>query len=322
MKINETLSRREFAKRSAMGLLSTLPVLSLPGSFQADDFVADSNLKMYVFSKHLQFLNYRDMCEAVKEIGFDGIDLTVRPGGHVSPDKVADELPEATEVMRSFGISSEMITTKVMDPKNPIDINVLKTASQEGVLLYRMGWYKYTDQYSLEESTKIFRKSMKALARLNKKLGLRGMYQNHSGNFMGAAIWDLHYILRGIAKEEIGCQYDLMHATVEGGLDWEIGLRLIEDRIHSLAIKDFKWAKVNGKWKPIKTPLGEGMVNFERCFSILKKSNINVPVTMHFEYDLGGAEHGNRKLSVDQKEVFNKMKKDLVFLRDMWEKVN
>ncbi len=305
-----------------MGALSTLPILNLQSAFQANDFTSESDLKVYVFSKHLQFLNYRDMCEAAKEIGFDGIDLTVRPGGHVSPEKVGDQLPEAVEALRSFGLSSEMITTNVMDSKDPIDIKVLETASQEGIQLYRMGWYKYSEQVSLKESTKAFRKQMKALARLNNKLGLCGMYQNHSGNFMGAAIWDLHHILRGIAKEKIGCQYDLMHATVEGGLEWEIGLRLIENRIHSLALKDFKWAKVNGNWKPTKTPLGEGMVNFDRCFSILKKSNIHVPVTMHFEYDLGGAEHGDKKLTVDHTVVFNKMKKDLKFLRDKWEKAS
>ena len=78
--------------------------------------------------------------------------------------------------------------------------------------------------------------------------------------------------------------------------------------------------KVDGKWKPVNTPLGEGMVNFDSYFSLLKKYKINVPVSLHLEYDLGGAEHGDSKITLDRTEVFNAMKKDLAFLRNAWEK--
>lgn len=37
-------------------------------------------LKICIFSKHLQRLNYNDMASLAAEIGFEGIDLTIRPG--------------------------------------------------------------------------------------------------------------------------------------------------------------------------------------------------------------------------------------------------
>ena len=37
----------------------------------------DTSLDIHIFSKHLQFLNYRDMADAARTLGFDGIDLTV-----------------------------------------------------------------------------------------------------------------------------------------------------------------------------------------------------------------------------------------------------
>ncbi|MEM9984789.1 MAG: sugar phosphate isomerase/epimerase, partial [Bacteroidota bacterium] len=46
-------------------------------------------LEVHLFSKHLQFLGYRAMAEKATELGFAGLDLTVRPNGHVSPEKVA-----------------------------------------------------------------------------------------------------------------------------------------------------------------------------------------------------------------------------------------
>ena len=65
--------------------------------------------RIHVFSKHLQWLDYRGMAEAAAEIGFDGVDLTVRPRGHVLPERVEDDLPRAVEAVRQAGLRVEMI---------------------------------------------------------------------------------------------------------------------------------------------------------------------------------------------------------------------
>jgi sugar phosphate isomerase/epimerase len=118
----------------------------------------------------------------------------------------------------------------------------------------------------------------------------------------------------------MGSQYDIRHAVIEGGESWELGLRRINQYINSIVIKDVKWGNVDGKWQPINVPLGEGMVDFNRYFSLLKKYQINVPVSLHVEYDLGGAEKGKNKITIPKKEVFKRIKKDLVFLKEAWEK--
>lgn len=108
-----------------------------------------------------------------------------------------------------------------------------------------------------------------------------------------------------------------MHATVEGGKNWEVGFELIKGYINSIVLKDFIWAKKNGKWAVQYVPMGEGMVDFKRFFSLLKAHKINVPFSIHVEYDLGGAEHGgNPKIS--HKEVFKSIKKDLDFARQAY----
>jgi len=55
--------------------------------------------KISIFSKHLQWLDYKEMANVLHEIGFDGADLTVRPGGHVLPDRVEEDLPKAAEAL-------------------------------------------------------------------------------------------------------------------------------------------------------------------------------------------------------------------------------
>jgi sugar phosphate isomerase/epimerase len=262
------------------------------------------------------------MAEATAEMGFDGLDLTVRSKGHVFPERVGDDLPMAIGAIKKFRLTPKMMTTNIIDATDTTSLHVLETAANLGITHYRTGWLSYPEHRTIQESQAIYGQQFKSLELTNQKLGLIGCYQNHAGNHVGAPIWDLAHLLAATENRHFGCQYDIRHAVVEGGSSWELGLRLIRPFIKSIVIKDFKWGKVNGEWKPVNTPLGKGMVGFERYFSLLKKYNINVPISLHLEYDLGGAEHGASKIDIDQKEVFKQMKTDLAFLKETWEKAH
>ena len=315
---SENYSRREFAKLSAMAL-SAIPFMSFANPLLQNSFLTSENdLNVHLFSKHLQFLNYNDMSAAAVEMGFDGLDLTVRRKGHVLPTRVSEDLPKAVEAMKKFGLKPKMMSTNVWDAHDTTNINVLETASKLGFSHYRTDWLKYPEEITITESQAIFGKNAKELELLNKKLGLIGGYQNNSGKNVGAPVWDLLPILEETEGKFMGSQYDIRHAVIEGGESWELGLRRIKPYINSIVLKDVKWGIVDGKWQPINVPLGEGMVDFNRYFSLLKKYKINVPVSLHVEYDLGGAEKGSSKITIPKKEVFKRIKKDLVFLKEAW----
>jgi sugar phosphate isomerase/epimerase len=314
----QKISRRNFTKLSAAAA-GSVPLMSFNSTLLAPILKPKEELEVNLFSKHLQFLDYNEMAAATAEMGFNGIDLTVRPKGHVIPEMVATDLPKAITAMKKYGINPKMMTTNVWDATQQEQKAVLETASSLGVTHYRTGWLKYPEDKTITESQITFGQQAAALELVNKSLGLIGCYQNHAGKHVGAPIWDLPAILSATNNENMGCQYDIRHAVVEGGNSWELGLRQIKPYIKSIVIKDFKWGQVDGKWKPINTPLGEGMVDFNRYFSLLKKYDINVPISLHLEYDLGGAEHGATKLTIDKKEVFSKMKKDLNFLKETWQ---
>ena len=316
------MKRRDFINQTALASSTFF----IPGTgiaenlFSTKDLV-NKNLEVHLFSKHLQFLNYKDMSEASKEMGFDGVDLTVRPKGHVLPEHVINNLPKATEAMKSFDLIPKMFSSNVIDANNEIHKTVLKTAHQLGYEFYRTAWVKYKTDDDIVETVKNANKQFIDLSLLNKEIGIKGGYHNHSGHYVGSALWDLQKALEGVTTSHLGCQYDIMHATVEGGENWEIGFNLIKPFINTLVIKDFKWGIVNGKWKRIFTPLGEGMVDFNRYFELLKQNNINVPISIHVEYDLGGAEKGGIP-NISNKEVFKRIKHDLDFVRRMWNEMN
>ncbi len=145
------------------------------------------------------------------------------------------------------------------------------------------------------------------------------MYQNHSGegNF-GASVWDIYLASRDLDPDELGIQFDVRHATTEGGRNWPDNYGLLKPQIRSLAIKDFKWAEVDEKWKLVNTPMGQGMVDFKRYFRMLKDAGVNYPITLHCEHDLGGAEKGKKNPTIPKEEILAAIKQDVDIIRKIW----
>jgi sugar phosphate isomerase/epimerase len=233
----------------------------------------------------------------------------------VLPERVVEDLPKAVTAIRNAGMNVYMITTAIKNADDPITESVLKTASKLGIRHYRMGYFNYDDQISIEENLAGIKNQLSKLALLNKKYSIQGEYQNHSGVYFGAPIWDLHSVLKQINSPWIGSQYDINHATVEGANTWPIGFKLLKPYIKSIDIKDYYWVKKEGKWEIEYAPLGEGMVKFKEYFSLLKRYNLSVPISIHYEYPLGGAEHGARNLTIRKEDAVAAMKSDLIYLK-------
>ncbi|MBD5779526.1 TIM barrel protein [Pelagicoccus sp. NFK12] len=305
-------NRRDFIKAGTLLAVST----ALPGRSAAQP--QSQTPKLNLFSKHLQFLDYQAMAEAAKEIGFQGVDLTVRPGGHVEPEKVETDLPRAVEACHRQGLETVMMTTAVDDAEDTLDQAVLRTAAKCGITHYRMNWFRYENDKPLPETLSAYQMRIQKLDALNEELGLVGCYQNHAGTLVGASLWEVWQLLQGSSPEHFGAQYDIRHATVEGGRSWTNGFRLIQDRIRTLVMKDFKWVKREGRTQLLNTPLGEGMVDFPHYFKLLKETQIDVPISLHFEYDLGGAEKGRRQIERSPDFVFDAMRKDIATFERLW----
>lgn len=326
-------TRRKFIEKTVLtaagvtaginsGLLKGATTPSGIHSHSSAGIVDADAFKICIFSKHLHWLDYQGMAKVIAELGFDGADLTVRPGGHVLPENVETDLPKAVEVLAKEGKKVYMITTSVIDADDPLSEKVLKTASSLGIKHYRTGYLFYNEKNEVRSDVAKFTQQLTRLAALNAKYSISGEYQNHSGNYgqgisFGAPIWDLATALETINSPWLGSQYDVYHATVEGANVWTVGLSLIRQHIRSSDIKDFKWMEADGKVRSVTVPLGEGMVDFKKYFALLKEYKVNVPLSMHFEYPLGGSENGSKELTMKKDDVLAAMKKDLAFLKNI-----
>lgn len=270
-----------------------------------------------VFTKPLQWLDYDGVAETAAEAGFNGLDIPVRPGGHVLAERVADDLPRAVEAARKAGLVVPMITTAVAGADQPHTEAILKTASQLGIGYYRLGWLNYRNDWDPAKSVEQYRSVFRDLAQLNGHYRIHGAYQNHAGTRVGAPLWDLWLLVRDLDPRWIGVQYDIRHATVEGGQSWPLGLRLLTSHIRTTDIKDFVWDKgANGKWLPRTVPLGEGMVDFPAYFKLVRELGIGGPTSVHFEYPpLEGK--SDLPAPARRRQAVELMRKDLGRLRAM-----
>jgi len=269
-----------------------------------------------VFTKCLQFLDYDRLGGAIAQAGFDGADLSVRAAGHVLPENVQVDLPKAIKALQKSGITVPMMVTGINHADDPGIEKILGTASGLGVRHYRMGYLNYDPAKPIQENLDGHKRTIEKLEKVNRKFGIHGEYQNHSGTRVGAAVWDTYWILKDSDPAYIGSQYDIRHAVCEGGKSWPLGMKLLAPWIKTTAIKDFLWKKENGKWQILDVPLGEGMVDYDAYLKEYSTLGIKGPVSIHYEYDLGGAELGktNPKMGLDEISVY--LKKDLNWLKN------
>lgn len=303
-------NRREFISTMAAAgtALMSVDAFSVQGQ-QA------SNYPIRLFSKPIDAYDFSFMCEVTSRCGIGGFDMTVRPGGKIEPAKVETDIPKLVEECKKYNLAFDMMVTGILSASDPFTERILKTASSSGIRFYRFGWADYDLKAGIMESVKKYHQELVKLTDINKKYRIAGSYQNHAGPRLGGPVWDLYELLRDLPREFTGSQYDVRHAMVEGTNTWLLGMRLIADKINTLAIKDFTWQTVKGKPEAVTVPMGEGMVNWDSFFTIVKELKIQAPLTLHIEYPL--LENGEEKLALKQQQdiIVRKIKKDTDFLK-------
>ncbi|HET6407750.1 MAG TPA: sugar phosphate isomerase/epimerase family protein [Chthoniobacteraceae bacterium] len=257
------------------------------------------------FTKPFQKASFDRTAEIVSEIGWSGIELPLRAKGQIEPERVEEELPRLVDTLRKRNLTVGVITTDIVGADSPHTEKVLRTAKALGITRYRPGYYRYDSKVSPQKQLAELKPRVRELAALNRQLGVRAGFQNHSGaGMIGCAVWDLFELIRDLDPADIGVSFDIGHATLEGGSSWPVEARLIEPWLVAVYVKDFSWQRgakgFEAKWGP----LGEGMIRPE-FFDWLRKSSFRGPISLHVEY-----------ISGDTPENLTQMKRDQARLRE------
>ncbi len=263
-------------------------------------------------------LDWKELAVQTRAAGFEGIDLTVRPGGHVLPERATTDLPAAVDTIRAAGLTVPMITTGLTAATEPTAIPIVSTAGRLGIPFFQTGYYKYQyrqPQAEMEAAVGQFA----TLASLGARSGIVAGFHNHCGN-IGGAIADVAPALEKLDPKwakYYGYYFDVRHAVCEGGAEgWRLAFHLAAPRLKMIAVKDFYWergakrADGSTAWRQVNCPLGEGMVDWRLFTRLLREIGWKGPVSLHLEYPIPGKN--------DQEKLENTLmaaRRDLTFLK-------
>ncbi len=221
------MDRRQFLQISAATTLAS-SALAKSSIAQSTPATEPKKLKVDIFSRHLQWLRTADeVAEAATEMGFDGVDIAVRPYPcHVDPEKVAEDLPPFVNTIRKHGLEVVSITAPITDASSRHVEEILQTASSLGITHYWWGTFRYIEGKSVMQQLDELKPRVAGLAALSAKYKMTAMYHTFGGASVGASIWDLLYVLRNFDPTQVGFYYDMGHMIVAGADGtWATNLR-------------------------------------------------------------------------------------------------
>ena len=274
-------------------------------------------MKLMMFSKPLQTMSIAEAGRVIRDLGFEGVDLTVRPGGHVLPEDVRDSLPVAVRTLADLGLQVPLITTAITAADEPYAADIFKAAAEAGVPEIKLGYWRYQGFGTFRQAMDAIARQLDGIEELARRTGVRANIHTHSGDFMSASPFIVWYWIKDRDPAAIGAYVDAGHIVVEGGVStWKMALDLLRDRITLLAVKDMGWQQVEDsslgkkRWVARMMPLDQGVVPWPEVFACLREIGFDGWVSVHSEYR---GSHSWRDLTVE--ELIEQTRKDLRYLR-------
>lgn len=248
-------------------------------------------MKIIYFSKYDQELSIEKLGEKIGKLGFDGIDLAVRPGHPVNPENVNEILPKAQSIWNSQGVEASLVSANFdFLNSNMSEAKQLYGACNEaGIKWIKIGYWKYRRNQNYWEEVDRIREALKGFEKLSKKYKVKTCYHTHSGSFYGSNCAGLTHLIKGFNPEYVGAYVDTGHLVLDGE-KYDMGLAMIKDYLSVVGLKDALYAKdeESGEFinKPKFVPLGKGLVPWKEFFTLLVDARYNGPLSIHGEYEV------------------------------------
>lgn len=241
---------------------------------------------VYLFSKPIEDYSCQEQVEIAKGSGYQGLEITFRSGGGIKPEDGAREIPKFVRVAEAAGLKIPMAVTDIWNADRRAE-EMIRVMADNGITHYRLVSKKYDLKIPIERNLEIFRAELTELSELNARYGMTAGMQNHTGMVLNAAVWDGWTLYKDLDPNYIGAQYDIRHAMADNMASWELPLRAAAGHIGSLCIKDFVWNYTPERgYRPVTVPLGAGLVNFGKFFTLLREIGVSRPFSMHIEFPI------------------------------------
>jgi sugar phosphate isomerase/epimerase len=241
--------------------------------------MSTSDIVFGVFTKPWK-MPLPDLAAHVKRLGYDAIELPVRPGFQVEPEKIAVALPRAVKQFADHGVAIASIA-------GPTDERTIAACADAGVPIIRTMVEIGDDGYLASEARaqKDFDAKIPLLDRYGVKIGV----QNHCDRYIANAMGLLH-LMEKYDPKHIGAVWDAAHAALNGE-DPELGLDIVWSHLCMVNLKNAFWQRTTGpeaedvEWRHYWTSGRQGLASWPRAAAELKRRGYNGVICITAEYD-------------------------------------
>ncbi|MDF1515531.1 MAG: sugar phosphate isomerase/epimerase [Anaerolineae bacterium] len=261
----------------------------------------DPDIKFSVFTKPWPDLSLPELGKLVSSLGFDGIELPVRPGFQVEPENV-QALPEAAAVLAEFGVT-------ICSIAGPTDEAAIAACAAADVPTIRvMARIGQGESYVAAEAR--LKKEYDALVPCLEKYGVQVGVQNHFGRFIMHGV-GLRELVKSYDPKTIAVVWDAAHEALNGGLP-DLALDAVWPHLCMVNLKNAIWQRVNGpeavigRYEIYWTSGRQGLANWPVVVAELKKRQYSGVVCLTAEYS-------------DHQAVGRLIAEDIVFARTLFE---
>lgn len=265
-------------------LVALLAGTSAARAWQAPEGGRRSAPLVCLQSHCLKAVEYTDLGDIARQLGAEGMDLTVMPGGHVEPRNSSVDLVRALEVMQGQGLVVPMITTALIRPADYTARAVLALSGMTGVKLFRTGYWPSAESGAGEQAAGSVRRDVLGLAAVGREYNIAPVLHNRPSQF-GQTVREFNAAIAGLSPATAGLCFDPGNALLATG-SWDNELKLALPRLRAVALRDV--TRAAGK----DCPLGQGAVDFDRFFAALAAAGFTGPLSVHVDYapaDVPGA---------------------------------
>ena len=249
------------------------------------------SIRFTVFTKRWK-MPLAELGELVAGLGFWGVELPVRPGYQVEPDRVAAGLPEAARILGQAGV-------KIHSVAGPTNEATIAACAEVGAPVLRVMAYIGEESYLAAETR--LRHEYDALLGLLEKYGVTLGIQNHCDEWVGSAI-GLRRLIEPYDPRYIAAVWDPAHCALNGEPPY-LAADIVWDRLCLVNLKNAFWRLQTGpeaevaRWEWYWTTGRRGLAHWPSVAAELKKRSYRGVVCLSAEYSDEAA--GDRLIADD-----------------------
>jgi sugar phosphate isomerase/epimerase len=248
--------------------------------------------KVCIYTEQFQSLPIPEVCQVFQRIGVDGLDLTVRPGGHIAPQDAKEELPKAVQTARDHGLEIMMLTTGITAPDRHAE-DIIAACQKLNIERIKLGYFPAGEFGSLAKRMDDVRRELDAIVKLATKYDVRPCVHVHSGATIPSNGFVLYELIREMPPDRIGAYLDSYHMMITGGAGgWQQAIDLLRPWISLVALKNFQWEKGERddvgqqQWRTNYCRLEDGIAPIPDFVSTTHQAGYRGFYTLHTEYRL------------------------------------